>query len=337
MRRYVEHLVKEAVNRINKGVSRTLTARRLDENPPLHTRHLTDTRTRVSKLLEYALAYEMNRVLAANEDNYTVSAVLWNVFPDLVIRDKQLKNVAGLEVKALHTAAEEKSANLSTSLSVIRKKKDFLVVLVWGWLVENNGEVEMYYPHVHSIDVLDAWCLARIRDLEWLRKEGDKQSRRPKGIDLGSPVICQQEDMYKSEEGNMGKLMRIGLTGNLPTSIPYSEEIEKEAEKYEQFKQRVIGFGLANTFNDVCNYLGIKFESMNETTRYPPKYQILGKAVIGNEKRIYFGAGSGPNIGAHTEKDCDPGKDSVFWLGQKLDWKRSGLASSASRLMGFSR
>ena len=321
MRRFVKRLARRAVKRINRGVSRTLTARRLDENPPLHTRHLTDTRTRVSNLLEYALAYEMNRVLESDEDNRTISAVLWNVFPDLIIRDKELNNLAGLEIKALHTAAEEKSANLSTPLSVIRKKKDFLVVLVWGWKVGNNGGVKMYYPHVHSIDVLNAWCLARIRDLEWLRKEGNGLKARPKGIDLGSPLILQQENMYKAEEGNMGKLMRIGLTDTLPRSIPYREEIEREDKKYEQFKQRVMGFGLVETFKDVCKVLGIEFESMNKTTQYPSEYQILGKAVVGNEKRIYFGAGFQPNINAHPEKDRYSNKDCVFWLGSKLNWK----------------
>jgi hypothetical protein len=54
----IKKLLIEAVERVNKGISKTLTARLSTENPPMDTRHLTDTRTRVSTLLEYSLAYE---------------------------------------------------------------------------------------------------------------------------------------------------------------------------------------------------------------------------------------------------------------------------------------
>lgn len=44
---FVEALLSRAVERVNSGVSMTLTARRTSERPPRDPRHLTDTRTRV--------------------------------------------------------------------------------------------------------------------------------------------------------------------------------------------------------------------------------------------------------------------------------------------------
>jgi len=73
----VQSLLDRAVAQVNRGISKTLTARRSVEMPPLNLRHLTDTRTRVSTLLEYSLAYEMNHLLADEGKGHSVSAVLW--------------------------------------------------------------------------------------------------------------------------------------------------------------------------------------------------------------------------------------------------------------------
>ena len=73
-REFTARLVGMAVERINQGISRQLTARRSIETPPRDSRHLTDTRTRVSTLLEYSLGYEMNGVLADESPGYSVSA-----------------------------------------------------------------------------------------------------------------------------------------------------------------------------------------------------------------------------------------------------------------------
>ena len=71
---FVQALLNKAVDRVNSGVSKTLTARQSSETPPLDPRHLTDTRTRVSTLLEYSLAYEMNHLLV--EEGKRISFLL---------------------------------------------------------------------------------------------------------------------------------------------------------------------------------------------------------------------------------------------------------------------
>ena len=170
----IESLLARAIKRVNKGISKTLTARRTNEKPPMDPRHLTDTRTRVSTLLEYSLAYEMNILLEKEGAGFSISAVLWNVFPDLYLRDPSRTPVIGLEVKALHTAAEEKSANLATPLSIIKKGSDFVVVVIWAWQREEINDVSITYPHIHLVKVFDAYLLAQIRDYSWLFAQGDR-------------------------------------------------------------------------------------------------------------------------------------------------------------------
>jgi hypothetical protein len=98
----------------------------------------------------------MNHLLDEEGQGFSVSPVLWNVFLDLVVRDSRRNPTIGLEVKALHTAVEEKSANLSTPLHVIKKKKDFVVILIWAWLRENIGGVSVTYAHIHAAQVFSA-------------------------------------------------------------------------------------------------------------------------------------------------------------------------------------
>ena len=192
-KKLLHSLILEAVTRINNGVSKTLTARHTSEVPPQNTRHLTDTRTRVSTLLEYSLSYELNGLLIEKGGQFSISNVLWNVFPDLVIRDQDFNNIMGLEVKALHSAAEEKSANLHTPLPLIRKQRDFIVILLWGWVRQSYGHADIMYPHVHDFDIFDAWLIAKMRDSTWLINSGD----RIKGIDVSTPIISSDDDGFK--------------------------------------------------------------------------------------------------------------------------------------------
>lgn len=80
-RAFVETVLTRAVERVNSGVSMTLTARLNSEHPPRDSRHLTDTRTRVSILLEYALAYEMNHILQEAANGCSVRLCCGMSFP----------------------------------------------------------------------------------------------------------------------------------------------------------------------------------------------------------------------------------------------------------------
>lgn len=313
---FVDLLLIEAIRRVNNGVSKTLTARKTSELPPKNSRHLTDTRTRVSTLLEYSLAYEMNHILLEEGNGLSVSAVLWNVFPDLIVRNKDRENLFGLEVKALHTAAEEKSANLATPLQLIRRSQDFVVIVNWGWQTGMQNGVSTTYPHIHLGGVFDAWLLAKIRDFGWLYKHGG----RKKGIDLASPIISGSGDTFKAEEGNMGKLMRIDLPADMPNTVPDFSSMRDESERYNSFKKKILSLGLRETFLDLCMIEGANPPSVNVSDSYPTRCQELGSAVLGEGVDLRLIAGPRPEQwlrnGATT-----PSNALLLWLSQKLEWR----------------
>ncbi|MEB0134617.1 hypothetical protein QN362_04650 [Actimicrobium sp. CCC2.4] len=317
-RQFVLKLLEIAIKRVNAGVSKTLTARKTSERPPRDPRHLTDTRTRVSTLLEYSVAYEMNNILHQDNSGLSVAAVLWNVFPDLIIRNRQRDNEIGLEVKALHTAAEEKSANLATPLQLIRYRKDFIVIINWGWQVGVHEGTSITYPHIHLVGVFDAWLLAKIRDYGWLLNQGG----RVKGIDVATPIINGAEATYKAEEGNMGKLMRIQLPQEMPQSVPHYLEMREEDDLYTKFKQQVLALGLRETFLDICLLEGCIQADAEVGTEYPQECKILGNVELPSGVNFQLLAGPRPDQWLRTiGVRSSPSKTALLWLGVKLDWK----------------
>jgi hypothetical protein len=314
-REKIEELCESAQDRINSTTAKSLMARHAREEPPNDPRHLTDTRTRVSTLLEYSLAYELNDLLMERSDGQFISCVLWNVFPDLVIRNSAGDTIAGLEVKALHTAAEEKSANLATPVSRINASTDYLVVMIWGWERSDEDGREMRFPRIYFSEVFNAHAIARIRDYTWLSNQND----RIKGVDLATPIISQvnSEDQFKAEEGNLGKLMRIKLTPNASTSLKGYSDLRTEGDRLERFQNRILGSALIEVFKEVCYGLGVSDISHTETADYPQQSTLLASGRTKTEERLQLYAGRTDQRSLPTEPDGTV----VLWLGRKLDWR----------------
>lgn len=313
----IEEICNEAQHRVNQGVARTLMARLASEEPPNDPRHLTDTRTRVSTLLEFALAYEANSIMDERGDGDFVSCVLWNVFPDLLIRNNRGDSEAGLEIKALHTAAEEKSANLSTPLSRIRSGKDFLVIMIWGWERDDCRGAEMRFPHIHFTEVFDAHMIARIRDYTWLLNHGG----RTKGVDLATPFLSIEgsQGIFKSEEGNLGKLMRISFSENSSREWQDYESLKHEGDRFSAFQGRVLGKGLTEVFREVCFGLRAKDIHTSDVTAYPSEPTCLGNCSM--EQGGCLTLWSGLRIQSVLAGAEAAEGDAVLWLGPKLNWK----------------
>jgi hypothetical protein len=317
----IRELAGLSVASINNGVSKTLTGRLEKEIPPQDPRHLTDTRTRVSTLLEYALSYELNNLIEKRVDGYCLSNILWNVFPDLVIRDEKRNITHGIEVKALHTAAEEKSANLHTPLPIINKDRDFVLILIWGWTRETINGVGIVYPHIHDYGLFSAWALARIRDASWL--SGQRVSRS-KAFDLSSPMIESENDQskFKAEEGNIGKLMRISLSSLVSSDVPYYEELRAENEQFSIFKKKAIALGLQEIAKELEFTLTGSMTEHPEIREYPSSTNLLAFFDSGT---IKIGILAGPaqktlvkNIMAERSLDI------ALHLTSKLEWKLFG-------------
>ena len=314
-KQFLTPIINQAIGKINNGISKTLTARRSDEIPPASPRHLTDTRTRVSTLLEYSLSYELNHILMDKGGDETISNVLWNVFPDLIVRNKQRENIMGLEIKALHTAAEEKSANLSTPLPLIRKGKDFVVILIWGWVEEELNAVSITYPHIHAVGIFDAWLLAKIRDMTWLINTGN----RIEGIDISTPILDGDTDMFKAEEGNLGKLMRIHMSEHTSKNTPYYAEMLSEANDYANFTSETLYLGVCETSKDISNALNGTLTFYNKMTQFPENVSEFASIHIGSQKITIV---AGPKRGDIWMKQFPTvsSLDRLFYLDAKLQW-----------------
>ncbi|WP_280774301.1 hypothetical protein [Polynucleobacter sphagniphilus] len=259
----------------------------------------------------------MNDILLGEQNGFSVSAVLWNVFPDLLIRNSRREPLFGLEVKALHTAAEEKSANLATPLSLIARNEDFLVILLWGWVSTEKQGVSITYPHIHAVDVFDAWLLAKIRDYGWMFNHGN----RIKGIDLCSPVINGALNNYKAEEGNLGKLMRIGLPSDAPSTLSDFDAMKAENSHYESFLQLILALGLRETFIDVCELDGATPDISKDQITYPNICCIVSRAIRKNGGTLLLIAGPAPVRWLNqSEMANETDVTHCLWLGQKLNW-----------------
>jgi hypothetical protein len=313
----VEELCQQSQERINAGVARDLMCRLASEEPPNDPRHLTDTRTRVSTLLEYALGYEANEILRSRGQGHWLSCVLWNVFPDLLLRSRTGAVEGGLEVKALHTAAEEKSANLSTPLSKIRATGDYLIIMNWGWERSSISGADARYPHIHFTEVFDAHLIARIRDFTWLCN----QRGRVKGIDCSTPIISVEGDhsTFKAEEGNLGKLMRIRLADAPPEDFPNQDRLIREAERFKAFQDRILGLALTAVFKEVCFGVGGTDIETIETIGYPASPTRLGNCTLTSGSTLSLWAGN--RVGAQLGAVNGVNNDTVLWLGAKLKWK----------------
>ncbi|EMN7321891.1 hypothetical protein WB896_004265 [Vibrio vulnificus] len=317
----ISEILSVAINNINQGISKKITIRKSDETPPQDTRHLTDTRARVSTLLEYSLTYEVNRIFNERESQNSLSTVLWNVFPDLIVRNGNMENIAGLEVKALDLAAEEKSANLHTPISYIRKGKDFLVILSWGWVREVTDNYDIYYPHVYDVGIFDAWLIAKIRDTTWLINRKSKGKLYCKGFDINTPIIngCTKLEPFKAEEGNLGKVMRIKLSEKADLNLSYYEEMIKESADYYRFSNLVLGRGIVETAREIADYLGIEVECEEVSIEFTGDAKIIAKGKRDSNRIIFV---SGKNKLKQLQKNCRE-SDVVISFNYELNWEIS--------------
>lgn len=160
--------------------------------------------TRVGLLLEYGLAQVWNRALENSE--FRCTYVVANQFADFTLRDGAHVPLLRVEVKALHTLADEKSANFASPLRIIRPRGDVLTILLWDWKEWVDGETAVCSPRVVDSCGVNAYSIASARDQGWLRSK--RGSSRFKAIDTSGPVI-KTTAALKDEEGNFGKLSRI--------------------------------------------------------------------------------------------------------------------------------
>lgn len=236
-------ILPKGVERVNEGVFKLMSAKLPSEQLPTNQRNLTDARTRIGTLLEYTLAVEVNHLLK-NEyklEAYDVGFVLANQYPDLVIRNENHEAVIRLEVKSIQGISEEKSANFDALVRNVRQNADLLCIMLWEWETIKEKKVLVDFPKIHKVYAFNAHDITRIRDEGWLGNITNDIGM--KLVDISGVYVPSNVDgqvVYKEEEGNLGKLLRIDTESQTVKEL----QGNYTTVDYTSFKKQVVLFGL---------------------------------------------------------------------------------------------
>ena len=124
--------------------------------------------------------------------------------------------------------------------------------------------------------------------------------------------------------------MRIRLDGVLPSNFPERDRLAKEAKRFKDFQNRVVGMALITVFKEVCFGVGGENIVVEEVCEYPNGPNKIGRCSL--EDGRVFSLWAGNRI--QTRLMTIPGSegDFIIWLGQKLAWKIYTYAEGNWRL-----
>lgn len=276
-----EYLV-EIVKRLNRRDSRRLIALYGQDKIPDNERNLTDSRNRVSLIIEYELARLSNDLLTEHgvRDPFWTYVVA-NRFPDLEVRCADGTRGLRFEVKCLQSIAEEKSANFDTLKKDIYKGTDFIVVFLWEWASDAADIAWVQAVKILDCFVFDAYSLAELRDHYWLNCPPADLAGGYQGFDLRFAVNCRDGE-YNEEEGNYGKLLRIWQKDFRHRLVETPERTDTE-RAYLAFRERV---GLVG-FESLCSKHLPKLSKKSSITAIPDG---AGSAYRAGEFGMFFKA-----------------------------------------------
>lgn len=269
VRKFNDEILPKAAERVNEGPFKLMSAKLPSEKLPTNQRNLTDARTRIGTLLEYTLAVEVNNLLKEEYDleNFDVGFVLANQYPDLVIRNDIHEAVIRLEVKSIQGVSEEKSANFDALIRNIKKNSDLICVMLWEWENTNEKAVLVDYPKIHRVYAFDAHDVARLRDEGWLGSV--KNSIGTKLIDVSGVYVPSMQGgrvIFKEEEGNLGKLLRINSSSETVREL----EGVYTTSDYTLFKKQVALFGLMQVTKNCLEYFNGESEFLVDDSQFNP-------------------------------------------------------------------
>ena len=289
---------------------------------PENERNLTDSRNRISLILEYEFARVITKILTdANSHDLFCAYVVANRFPDLEIRNDKGKLGLRFEVKCLQSIAEEKSANLATLRKDIQPITDFIVVFLWDWTYKRTTTQWDRAPYVVDFYVFNASSLATLRDWYWLNRPPTNVGNGYQGFDLRYAVNCAQ-GKYNEEEGNFGKLLRL-WQNDFPYRPPEDDLLLKTEGDYCAFKDHVVVHGFTTLAGQMLPALSGKAEIVEVQDggrRIGFKSQDLG---------FFLSSRLGTSRG-NVEKKLnvimrEDALSEVWVLRDKYQWQRYGL------------
>lgn len=240
-------LLDDAVIELNENFS----IKRLSKSPreiellPTDTRQLSSYRTRIGTMLEYAMSTAIAKILHDKYgDELFFTFAVSHQYPDFLLRDKNLKTILRVEMKAVDADSDEQAARFDAPTDLIQPTNDLLLMIGWQWkhIKRPSGDVIGECPHIFASLVLPAGEIAKERD-ERLKITGGK-------IEDGKVyVYSKKKGEFVLDPGNYGKFWRIihssrmqagGHTEILMTFVKFLEEIAKHSPKNRFVKEIII-------------------------------------------------------------------------------------------------
>lgn len=294
------------------------------EKIPENERNLTDSRGRVSLIIEYEFARAINdHFLNESQEDIFCSYVVANRFPDLEMRNSAGNLGLRFEVKCLQSSAEEKSANFSTLKKDLRQDTDFIIVFLWEWSDIKKEILWDRSPEILDMYIFSAYELAKLRDLNWLNHPPKTLGEGYQGFDIRYAVNCH-ENIYSEEEGNYGKLLRLW---NKDLDYLKANPILKETElDYLSMKDDVVFKG----FESIVFKILKEIESNSNILSLNSQNKKVGYKA-GDKGFFFSNRAKNPLIREIAKKE----KIKTFWvLSEKYKWSKFELLSDNVRKLG---
>lgn len=228
----------KAIERVNNyfAYKRLAKLSREAEPLPVDPKQLSSYRTRLGTMLEYAISTEIQRILEEEykEDLYLTFAVV-HEYPDFYLRDKDLKKIIKIEMKAVDADSDEQGARFEVLSRDIDPKMDLLLFVCWIWKNEKlpSGE-DWEHPSIFSHLVIPAIEIAKERDIRLIETGGKIEGNRILVPSTKNPGT------FVDDPGNYGKFWRImkkdrrestELTEYIKLFLEFQKQVDKKSPR----------------------------------------------------------------------------------------------------------
>lgn len=218
-----DSLLPAAIIRYNSEFGPRYFGRPPSEPIPTASRQLTEFRTRIGQLIEYALAVTIDSMLQHDYgDKLRLTFVPAAQFPDFYVRDAAGDILLRIDSKALHNESDEYSARFDLPICEIQPVDDLLLYVAWKWTDVAVRHHRLVYPQILEVLAVPAIEIAKERDLRLTRTGGTFDN-------LGRPVVLPKGKV----DSNFGKVDRIVHQSRVSAS-----DLPKHVRRFLEFTKR---------------------------------------------------------------------------------------------------
>jgi len=202
-----------------------------DHEPlPKDPRQLSSYRTRLGTIIEYAVGTELDNLFKEKYGNELVLSFSYiHEYPDFYVRNEFKEVVLKIESKLVDCESDEQAARFDAPTVDIDENRDFVLFMVWEWLVRDEQPKGWATPHVFNFVLIPSIEIAKERDFRVTEIGGKIEGRVVLVPSTKTPGT------FTKDPGNYGKFWRIVLPNrrnkdNLPEDIKYFLAFQKSVD-----------------------------------------------------------------------------------------------------------